>query len=145
MEMRRLLLVLAVGVSLFANDMIIKNSNKTVEKTMDKLQNIVNKKSFTVFAVINHQKGADKVRMKMPPSQEIIFGNPKMGTTLMLDNMQAGLDLPIRVLVYQDKNLKTKIAYRDGTWLSDEHNLSKKKLINKMNFVLDNITTDAGR
>ena len=145
MEMRKLLLVLAVGVSLFANDIIIKKSNRTVEVTMNKLQNIVNKKGFKVFAVVNHQLGADKVRMKMPPSQEIIFGNPKMGTTLMLENMQAGLDLPIRVLVYQDKNLKTKIVYRDGTWLSNEHNLSKKKLINKMNFVLDNITTEAGR
>ena len=83
--------------------------------------------------------------MRMPESQEIIFGSPKMGTTLMLENMQVGLDLPVRVLVYQDKDLKTKIAYRDGTWLSNEHNLSKKKLINKMNFVLDNITTEAGR
>ena len=143
MEMRKLLLVLAVGASLFANDIIIKNSNKTVERTMDKLQNIIDKKGFTVFAVINHQKGADKVRMKMLPAEEIIFGNPKMGTVLMLENMQTGLDLPIRILVYQDKNLKTKIAYRDGTWLSNEHNLTKRKLINKMNFVLDNITTAA--
>ena len=141
--MRKLLLVLAVGASLFANDIIIKNSNKSVERTMDKLQNIVNKKGFTVFAVINHQNGADKVRMKMPPAEEIIFGNPKMGTVLMLENMQTGLDLPIRVLVYQDENLKTKIVYRDGTWLSNEHNLTKRKLINKMNFVLDNITTEA--
>ena len=142
--MRKLLLVLAVGASLFANDIIIKNSNKSVEKTMDKLQNIINKKGFTVFAVINHQKGADKVRMKMPPAEEIIFGNPKMGTVLMLENMQTGLDLPIRILVYQDKKSgRTKIAYRDGTWLSNEHNLTKRKLINKMNFVLDNITTEA--
>jgi len=145
MEMRKLLLVLAVGASLFANDIIVKNSNNTVERTMDKLQNIVNKKGFTVFTVINHQLGADRARMKMRPSEEIIFGNPKMGTLLMYENMQAGLDLPIRVLVYQDENLKTKIAYRDGTWLGAEHNLTKRKLLNKMNFVLDNITTDAGR
>ena len=145
MEMKKIILVLALGLSLFANDIIIKNSNKTVGATMNKLQNIVNKKGFKVFAVVNHQLGADKVRMKMPPSQEIIFGNAKMGTTLMLENMQVGLDLPVRVLVYQDKNLKTKIAYRDGTWLGSEHNLTKQKIVNKMNFVLDNITTEAGR
>ncbi len=143
--MKKIILVLALGLSLFANDIIIKNSNKTVGATMNKLQNIVNKKGFKVFAVVNHQLGADKVRMKMPPSQEIIFGNAKMGTTLMLENMQVGLDLPVRVLVYQDKNLKTKIAYRDGTWLGSEHNLTKQKIVNKMNFVLDNITTEAGR
>ena len=143
--MKKVLLIAAMGLSLFANDIIIKNSQQTVERTMDKLQNIVNKKGFTVFAVINHQLGADKVRMKMRPSEEIIFGNPKMGTVLMKENMVTGLDLPIRVLVFQDEALKTKIAYRDGTWLSAEHNLSKQKLINKMNFVLDNITTEAGR
>ena len=143
--MRKVLLLVALGFSLFANDIIIKNSNQTVERTMDKLQNIINKKGFTVFAVVNHQKGADKVRMKMRPSEEIIFGNPKMGTVLMQENMVAGLDLPIRILVFQDEDLKTKVAYRDGTWLSNEHNLTKKKLINKMNFVLDNITTEAGR
>ena len=143
--MKKVLLIAAMGLSLFANDIIIKNSQQTVERTMDKLQNIVNKKGFTVFAVINHQLGADKVRMKMSPSEEIIFGNPKMGTALMQENMVAGLDLPVRVLVFQDKSLKTKIAYRDGTWLSTEHNLTKQKLINKMNFVLDNITTEAGR
>lgn len=145
MEMKKLLLIAVMGLSLFGNDIVVKNSKKTVEATMDKLQNIVNKKGFTVFAVINHQLGADKARMKMAPSEEIIFGNPKMGTIIMQENMQAGLDLPIRILVYQDADEKTKVAYRDGTWLQNEHNITKIKLINKMNFVLDNITTEAGR
>lgn len=145
MEMKKVILIMALGLSLFANDIIVKNSTKSVEATMNKLQNIVSKKGFTVFAVVDHQAGATKVRMKLAPSKEIIFGNPKMGTVLMQENMQAGLDLPIRVLVFQDKNKKTKIAYRDGAWLDAEHNLTKKKLLNKMNFALDNITTEAGR
>jgi len=143
--MRKLVLVLVLGLSLFANDIVVKSSSKTVEATMDKLQNVLTKKGFTIFAVVNHQLGATKVRMKMPASEEIIFGNPKMGTQLMLENMQAGLDLPVRILVYEDANKSTKIVYRDGTWLANEHNLTKIKLINKMNFVLDNITTEVGR
>jgi len=143
--MRKLFLVLAMASSLLATDIIIKESKKTVEATIEKLENIVTKKGFTVFAVVNHQAGANKVRMKLPPSQEIIFGNPKMGTLLMKENMLVGLDLPIRVLVFQDEELKTKIAYRNGTWLSEEHNLTKKKLINKMNFALENIIIEAGR
>ncbi len=145
MEMRKLLLLVALAAGLFANDIIIKNSNKSVDATVNKLQNIVNKKGFTVFAVVDHQAGATKVRMKLAPSKQIIFGNPKMGTTFMLENMEVGLDLPIRVLVFQDENKQTKIAYRNGTWLNAEHNLTKKKLINKMNFTLDNMTTEAGR
>ena len=143
--MKKFLLLLALGSTLFANDIIIKNATNSVEKTMNKLENIVSKKGFTTFAIINHQAGANKVRMQLAPSREIIFGNPKMGTLLMQENMQAGLDLPIRILVYQDADKMTKIAYRDGSWLSSEHNLTKIKLINKMNFVLDNITTEAGR
>lgn len=145
MEMRKIILIAAMAASLLANDIILKNSNKSVDATINKLQNIVNKKGFTVFAVVDHQAGATKVRMKLAPSKQIIFGNPKMGTTYMLENMEVGLDLPIRILVFQDENKKTKIAYRDADWLNAEHNLSKQKLINKMNFVLDNMTTEAGR
>jgi len=145
MEMRKVILIATLAVSLFANEIILKSSDKSVDATMNKLQNIVTKKGFTVFAVVDHQAGANKVRMKLAPSKEIIFGNPKMGTVLMQEKMVVGLDLPIRVLVFQDKKSKTKIAYRDGTWLGNEHNLTKQKLLNKMNFALDNITTEAGR
>ena len=145
MEVRKVILIMALVGALFANDIIVKKSAKTVEATMNKLENIVSKKGFTVFAVIDHQAGANKVRMHLDPSKEIIFGNPKMGTILMQEKMEVGLDLPIRVLVFQDKNRQTKIAYRDGSWLNSEHNLTKQKLINKMNFVLDKITTEAGR
>jgi len=145
MAMRKIILIAVLAVGLFANDIIVKNSNNSVEATMNKLQNIVTKKGFTVFAVVDHQAGATKVRMKLPPSKEIIFGNPKMGTMLMQEKMTVGLDLPIRVLVFQDEKKKTKIAYRDGRWLDAEHNLTKKKVLNKMNFTLDNMTTEAGR
>lgn len=145
MEMNKLFLIVLLAVGLFANDIILKNSDKSVEATMDKLQNIVVKNGFTVFALIDHQAGADKVRMKLPPSKEIIFGNPKMGTQLMQEKMTVGLDLPVRVLVFQDNELNTKIAYRDGSWLGTEHNLTEQKLLNRMNFTLDNMTTEAGR
>ncbi len=143
--MRKVLLVMALTASLFANEIIYKNSTQTVEATMNKLQNIVTKKGFTVFAIIDHTAGARKVRMELAPSKEIIFGNPKIGAVLMQEKMEVGLDLPIRVLVFQDREKKTKIAYRDGSWLNMEHNLTKKKLLNKMNFALDNMTTEAGR
>lgn len=143
--MRKVVLIISLAVSLFANDIIVKNANKSVEATMNKLQNIITKKGFTVFAVVDHKAGARKVRMELAPSKEIIFGNPKMGTMLMQEKMEVGLDLPIRILVFEDKNKKTKIAYRDGSWLDSEHNLTKKKLLNKMSFALDNMTTEAGR
>lgn len=145
MEMKIIILLASLALTLSANGIIIKNSKNSVEKTMYMIQNIVTKKGFTVFAVVDHQANADRVRMHLAPSKEIIFGNPKMGTILMQENMMAGLDLPIRILVFSDKEEKTKIAYRDGEWLGMEHDLTKSALLNKMNFTLDNITTEAGR
>lgn len=145
MEMRKIILLAILVSGLWGNEIIVKHSNKTVEATMEKLENIVSKKGFTIFARINHQAGANKVRMKLPPSLELIFGNPKMGTILMQENPMVGLDLPIRVLVFEDKDKRTKIAYRDGDWLNAEHNLTQTKLLNRMNFTLDDITTEAGR
>ena len=144
--MKKLLLVIVLVSTMFAGDIVVKKSRYSVEKTMNKLQNIVTKKGFTVFAIVDHQKGADKVRMKLRPSKEIIFGNPKMGTVLMQEKMEVGLDLPIRVLIYQDKRKRTVIVYRNGTWLNSEHNLTQStKLLKKMNYALDKMTTAAGR
>ncbi len=143
--MKKIILLAILVSGLWANAIIVKHSNKTVEATMEKLENMVSKKGFTIFARINHQAGANKVRMKLPPSLELIFGNPKMGTILMQENPMVGLDLPIRVLVFEDKDKSTKIAYRDGDWLNAEHNITQTKLLNRMNFTLDDITTEAGR
>ncbi len=143
--MKTILLLVSLALALFADGIIIKNSQNSVEKTVNVIQNIVTKQGFTVFAIVDHQAGANKVRMKLPPSKEIIFGNPKAGTILMQENMAAGLDLPIRILVFEDSDNRTKIAYRDGDWLAAEHNLTAARVLNKMNFILDNITTEAGR
>jgi uncharacterized protein (DUF302 family) len=145
MEVKKVLLLALLALSLFADGIIIKNSQNSVEKTVYILQNIVTKQGFTVYAIVDHQAGADKVRMQLPPSKEIIFGNPKAGTLLMQENMVAGLDLPIRILVFEDSDNRTKIAYRDGDWLASEYNLTEKRVLNMMNFTLDNITTEAGR
>jgi len=137
MEVRKLILLTICTAVLFANGIIIKKSDNSVEMTVNKIQNIITKQGFTVYAVVDHQAGANKVRMELPASKEIIFGNPKIGTILM--------DLPLRILVFQGRDRRTKIAYRDGTWLGSEHNLSQKRVLNRMNFMLENITTEAGR
>ena len=143
--MKTVILLVSLALTLFADGIIVKESQNSVEKTVYTIQNIITKKGFTVFAIVDHQAGANRVRMQLPPSKEIIFGSPEMGTSLMQENMMAGLDLPIRILVFEGKEKKTRIAYRDGGWLGAEHNLTKRALLNKMNFTLDNITTEAGR
>ena len=143
--MNKLFIIVALGVSLLANDIIIKKSGCSVDKTVSNLKQILSKKGLTIFATINHAANAKKVDMKLEKSQMVIFGNPKMGTALMQQDIRVGLDLPLRVLVYKDNSGSVKMAYRDGTWLKSQHLLDAPKKVAKINYALDKITSKAGQ
>ena len=128
-----------------ANDIIVKESGCSVDETVLNLKNIVKEKGLSVFAVINHHGNAKMVDMKLNESKMVIFGNPKLGTALMQQDMRVGLDLPLRVLVYVDSDSKVKMAYRDGSWLSTKHVLNAPKKVAKVNKGMDKITTKAGQ
>ncbi|WP_457745189.1 DUF302 domain-containing protein [Sulfurimonas sp.] len=143
--MKNILLVLLVSISLFANEIIVKESHCSVNQTVQNIKNIVSKKRLHVFAVINHSGNAKMVGMKLNESKMIIFGNAKLGTSLMQQEMTIGLDLPLRILVYRDTDGKVKMAYRDGSWLANHHILNANKKIQKINNALNKITDKAGQ
>jgi len=138
-------LMAAFSFSLFANNIIIKESHCSFEKTVENIRHIVKGKGLHVFAVINHSGNAKAVGMKLNQSKMIIFGNAKLGTALMQQDMTVGLDLPLRILVFRDSDAKVKMAYRDGSWLAGKHILHAKKKIAKINNAMDKITTKAGQ
>ena len=143
--MKKVLLILALSLSVFANDIIVKESSCSVDVTVKHIKNIVRSKGLSVFAVINHHGNAKSVEMKLNESKMVIFGNPKLGTSLMQQDMLVGLDLPIRILVYKDTDGKVKMAYRDGSWLEGKHILNAPKKIKKLNNAMNKITTKAGQ
>ncbi len=143
--MNKLVLVLAFSLSVFANDIIVKTSSCSVDVTVKHIKNIVKSKGLSVFAMINHHGNAKAVDMKLNESKMVIFGNPRLGTSLMQQDMLVGLDLPIRILVYMDTDGKVKMAYRDGSWLENKHILNAPKKIKKLNNAMDKITTKAGQ
>ena len=142
---KKLLLIVAFTLSLFANDIIVKESHCSVNATVGHIKNLVSKKGLHVFAVINHSGNANAVGMKLNEAKMVIFGNAKLGTSLMQQDMTVGLDLPLRILVYRDTDGKVKMAYRDGAWLANHHLLNAAKKIKKMNKALDKITDKAGQ
>ncbi len=143
--MRIFLSLLALSFSLFANDIIIKNSNYNVSDTIKNIKTIVKKKGFGVFAVINHKGNAKAVDMTMRESKVIVFGNPKLGTALMQENILSALDLPLRILVYEDVDGSVKIAYRNASWLKGLHGLKNNETVSRIDDGLDNLTDKAGR
>ena len=141
--MKKLFTIITLSISLFANDIITKNSDFSVDETIDNIKKIVKAKGFGVFATINHQGNAKMVGMRLNESKVIIFGNPKIGTLLMQEDMSIALDLPLRILVYQDNEGQVKVSYRDGSWIQDHHFLQSEHLTNKINAGMNKITDKA--
>ena len=102
---------------------------KTVEshfgpkETLDRLEADVKAKGLTVFARIDHAAGATAVGLSLLPTAVLIFGNAKGGTPLMQSNQLIGIELPMKVLVWQDTSGKTWLSYVDPTDLAKRYGL----------------------
>jgi len=84
------------------NGIIDVSSNHSVDQTVDKLKSILQLKEITLFIVIDHSGEATKVGLEMRPTKLLIFGNPKAGTPPMLATPSIALDLPLKILVWED-------------------------------------------
>ncbi len=94
---------------------MMKSSPLSVGETIDGLEAAVTAAGATVFARVDHAKGAESVGKSIPDAQLLIFGNPALGTLAMEDDIRAGLVLPLRVLAYQDAD-----GYTQMTWTPAE-------------------------
>ena len=122
---------------------IIKNSNHSVEKTADKLVEIIENAPPTLFARVDHAAGAKKAGLELPDSTLVIFGAPAIGTPIMQENIKAGLDLPIRVLIW-DYNGQTKIGYLDPAALKARYKIAgAEKAFEGMTGALNKFTNAA--
>ena len=105
-------------------------SNHSVEQTVERLKAILQSKGVTLFAVIDHSGEAEKVGMKMPPTKLLIFGNPKAGTPLMLASPSIAIDLPLKILVWEDHEGKVWTSYNSPEYLMNRHGLPQELLAN---------------
>jgi len=90
---------------------------------MNRLEAEVKARGMTVFAHIPHAKGAAAVGVPLRPNDLLIFGKPEVGTALMQSAPTIGIDLPLKVLVWQDADGSTWLSYNDPTWLAKRHGL----------------------
>ena len=103
--------------------LINKPSQHSVEQTVERLKNILQSKGIALFAVIDHSGEAEKVGMKMPPTKLVIFGNPKAGTPLMLAAPSIAIDLPLKILIWEDTAGKVWLTYNNPEFLRERHGL----------------------
>ena len=96
-------------------------SHHSVDGTVERVKSILESKGINLFALIDHSGEAEKVGMKMPPTKLLIFGNPKAGTPLMLASPSIAIDLPLKILVWEDGQEKVWISYDRADYLQERH------------------------
>ncbi|HSY87787.1 MAG TPA: DUF302 domain-containing protein [Verrucomicrobiae bacterium] len=106
-----------------ADGLISLASNHPVRETMDRLEAMLREKGITIFARIDHAAGAAAVDMPLRPTELVIFGNPRAGTPLMQARQSIGIDLPLKMLGWQDAAGKVWLVYNDPAWLARRHGL----------------------
>ena len=93
------------------------------KETMDRLEAALRASGVTIFARIDHAAGAAAIGETLRPTEVLIFGNPKAGTPLMQSGQTIGIDLPLKMLVWQDAAGKTQVSYNEPDWLAMRHGL----------------------
>jgi len=94
---------------------------------------------------IDHAAGAASVGLTLRPTEVVIFGNPQGGTALMQDQQSAGIDLPLKALVWEDSNGKTWFTYNDPNWIAQRHSLgtTSAPAVNAMTALLAAVAQEA--
>ncbi len=115
--------------------------------TYSKLKNAVEANAnLKLVAELDHQQNAQSVGLALRPTKLIIFGNPNLGTPLMKAEQTIGIDLPQKMLVYQDKNGTVRIAYNDPRYLAKRHGITgQDETLDNIAAALNKLATDAAQ
>jgi uncharacterized protein (DUF302 family) len=108
-------------VSTADNGIVQRPSNHSVDETVKKLKGILQAKGLTLFALVDHSGEAEKVGMKMLPTKLLIFGSPKGGTPVMMATPSIAIDLPLKVLIWEDSQGRVWVSYNSPEYLAKRH------------------------
>lgn len=105
------------------NGIVHLPSSHSVDDTLQRLLDLLHSKGITLFAMVDHSGEAERVGLKMPPTKLAIFGNPRGGTPLMLAAPTSALDLPLKILVWQDAEGTVRLSYNSADFLQARHGI----------------------
>jgi uncharacterized protein (DUF302 family) len=111
-----------------ANGLVTLPSRHSVDETVERLEQLLQSKGIKLFAVIDHAGEAEKVGLKLKPTQVLIFGNPQAGTPLMVASPSVAIDLPLKILVREDDSGAVWISYNSPAYLGARHGLPPELL-----------------
>ena len=128
-------------------ELITLSANKPFKETVERVIELIKDKHFTIFARIDHSRAAIDQGLQLLPVQLIIFGNPEIGTLLMQDQQTCGIDLPVKILIWEDASGKVSLSYNALSGLKNKHHLNEKsfKVIQKIETVVSGICHSAAK
>jgi uncharacterized protein (DUF302 family) len=120
-------------------------STRSVADILGRLEAALTAKGITVFARVDHAAGAVAVGLPLRPTTVLIFGNAKAGTPLMQAEQTIGIDLPLKILVWQDAPGTAWLAYNDPAWLARRHGIDPESqpTVAAMSALLHALASDA--
>jgi uncharacterized protein (DUF302 family) len=113
-----------------ARGIVDVSSHHSVDDTVHRLERILESKGINLFALVDHSGEAEKVGLKMPSTKLVIFGSARAGTPLMLAAPSIALDLPLKVLVWEDGEGKVWVTYNSPAYLEERHGVPTELIQN---------------
>lgn len=114
-------------------------SKFSVDETIDRLKTELHDLEIPIFAIIDHSENAKKVNMQLPPTKVIFFGNPSVGTKLMMKNQSVALELPLKIAVWEDNKGIVWETFPLLKPLMSEFGLENDPIISSMQILLENL------
>jgi uncharacterized protein (DUF302 family) len=132
--LRLLTLVLVWSYSLVeaADGLVTVKSSYPAKETMNRFEEIGKQRGLIVFARIDHAAGAAKVGKTLRPTELLIFGNPQGGTPFMECAQSVGIDLPLKVLVWEDASSQVWLGYNDPAYLAQRHGVASCPVVENL-------------
>lgn len=123
-----------------SNQLVVRNSNLTVDEAVARLRSLLESKNIKLFAHIDHRAAASDAGMELPEEQVLVFGDPRVGTNLMQEQPKIGIELPLKILIWNDSG--TKVAYREPlSYLEEFGIVHNRQIIEKMSTLMTTLVS----
>ena len=119
------------------NQLITVQKEQTVQELGTQLRTQIEAKGFKIIADVDHAASAEKVGLELRPTRLLVFGNPLGGTKLMQQDQLMGIELPLKILLWEDENAKVNLSFYNGSVLTSRYGLNEPQtVIEKVNAAL---------
>ena len=133
------ILVASASIANAADGLIEIKSAHSAAETGTRLVAAIEARKLTLFARVDHAAGAKKIDKTLRPTEVFIFGNPAGGTPLMECAQSMGIELPLKMLVWQTADGSVMLGYNDPAWLAKRHGTTCEQPVANITKALDGI------